>query len=210
MGRREKIKAELTNPGATAKRIWGVSHLKSTKEVSMNRSHYLLLGLTVLFFTCVLGVNNGHSQQNYASERYGINAVVPPGWKVINRDDEEVPGDFKPVFEMKRKSPVDGKNPLVKLEAYKAAIPDIEKFGRDFISNLQKAGFTITKQQLSTIGGKPAFESKGEMRVGQIVVVNSWVFMAGKEYLFMITLTDADIPALENEIYQLLESIQYK
>lgn len=176
----------------------------------MNRYRHLLLGLVVLFFTCVLGVVNGHGQQNYASETYGIKAVVPPGWKVINRDDEEVPGDFKPVFEMKRKSPIDGKNPSVKLEAYKTAIADIEKFGRDFISNLQKAGFTITKQQLSTIGGKQAFESTGEMRVGQIVVVNSWVFMAGKQHLFMITLSDADIPALENEIYQLLESIQYQ
>jgi len=160
---------------------------------------------------CALGLftKSAISSEVYESEKYGIKATVPEGWKVINMDDEEEEGAFQPVFEMKRKQALDGKKPSAKLTANKVKIDDIESFGRDFVSNIQKQGFRIIRQQVSTIGGKPAFEATGEMSAGPITISLTWIFMAGEKYLFMLTLSDVDSAAVGDEINQLLESIEY-
>jgi hypothetical protein len=147
--------------------------------------------------------------ETYESKIYGFKATVPDGWKVINMDDEEEEGSFQPVFEMKRKKALKKKKPKLTLQAMKQKIEDIEKFGRDFVAEIQKGGFRIKKEQVININGKPAFEATGEMRVGSITVINTWVFMAGKKHLFMITLSEADLPEFEEEINQLFDSIEY-
>jgi hypothetical protein len=168
---------------------------------------------TVLFLVSLFALGSvvsiGFAIETYESEIYGFKAAVPDGWKVINMDDEEEEGVFQPVCEMKRKKALKKKKPNLTLQAMKEKIEDIEKFGRDFISEIQKGGFRIKKEQVININGKPAFEATGEMRVGSITVSNTWIFMAGKKHLYMMTLSDADLPEFEEEINQLLDSIEY-
>ena len=147
--------------------------------------------------------------ETYESETYGFKATVPDGWKVINMDDEEEEGSFQPVFEMKRKKALKNKKPEVTLQAMKQKVKDIEKFGRDFVAELQKGGFRIKKELVIAINEKPAFEATGEMRVGSITIINTWIFMAGKKHIFMMTFSDADLTEFEEEINQLLDSIEY-
>lgn len=176
----------------------------------MKKINFIFHFSVVMIIASGMFITDGYCASTYESSVYGIKAQVPDGWKVINMDDEEVAGDFQPVFEMKRKKPIDGKSPVATMQINKDTVPDIEKFGRDFLSNLQKQGFRVLRQQIITIDGKPAFDATAEMVVGQIRVKNSWVFMNGKKYLFMLTLSDTDTASVENEVDQLLDSIQYK
>ena len=176
----------------------------------MKKINFIFLFSVVMIIASGIFITDGYCASTYESSVYGIKTQVPDGWKVINMDDEEVPGDFQPVFEMKSKKPIDGKSPVAKMQIKEVTVTDIEKFGRDFLSNLQKQGFRVLRQQIITIDGKPAFDATAEMVVGQIRVKNSWVVMNGKKYLFMLTLSDTDSAAVENEVAQLLDSIQYK